>query len=220
MEYTSSGDQVSYPSIMETMFKSNPSMPSYFSLAMSRDASNNGNGGLFTIGGTPEFGNPAVNVSSDSYTAAPLLNDDSGYMSFYIINVDAFATTQVNTTNTNSTSNVTTKATRDAGATVIIDSGAPGMWVPQNVADAVNSHWSPSLSDDGSTVDCNAKLTQPFGVTIGGATYYMKAADLMNPNGDGTCSTAVYGVDGQYLLGDPLLKNVLAIYDWGNSQMA
>lgn len=197
-------------------------MPSYFSLAMSRDASGQGNGGLFTIGGTPQFGDPAVNISSDSYTSAPLLNDDSGYMSFYIINVDGFATAQANTTTNNSTSssNVTRKAVRDAGTEVIIDSGAPGMWVPQNVADAVNSNWSPALADDGSTVDCNAKLKQPFGVTIGGVTYYMQAADLMNPNGDGTCSTAVYGVDGQYLLGDPLLKNVLAIYDWGNSQMA
>lgn len=193
---------------MQTIFDSNPSLPQGFSIALSRDTSSNGNGGIFTIGGIPALDDPAVNVSSTSYTSAPLQIDADGSateLSFYSIFVDGFAVGDT---------------TDDAGAQVIIDSGAPSLDVPQDVASALNSLWSPSIGSDGRTLDCNAVLTASFGIAIGGATYYLDSADLISSNGDGTCSTAVNGADSGYILGDPFLKNVLAVYDWGNSQMS
>lgn len=217
-EIHSDGSTTQYTSIMDTLFKTHPTLPKYFSLAASRDAANTGNGGLFTIGGIPQLNNPNVNVSSTTYSSAPLQRDGSGALSFYSIFVDGFGIGGASVSNT--TGNLSTKATTyDAKTEVFIDSGAPGLYLPQDVAAAVNNLWSPPPASDG-TLDCNAVLKQNFGVTIGGTTYYMKSEDLMNPWGDGTCYSTVFGVDGGFMLGDPFLRNVLAIYDWANLQMS
>lgn len=192
---------------MQTIFDNNPSLPQYFSIALSRDESNSGNGGIFTVGGTPKLSDPSVNVSSDSYTSADLQIYANGgsetEFSFYAFSVDGFTVG---------------KDTLDPDTVVVVDSGDPGLTVPQDVADAVNSLWSPEI--DGDTLDCDAVLTKPFGVAIGGATYFISSQDLISQGNDGTCSTRIGGSDGLLLLGDPFLKNVLAVYDWGNSRMS
>lgn len=192
---------------MNTIFASYPSLPRYWSLALSRDNSANANGGIIAIGGTPAFDDPKVNVSSPTYSSAPLQIDPNvpGTISFYSIFVDGF---------------VLGSNSGDSGTQVIIDSGSPRLDIPADLADAVNALWYPAIASDGRTLDCNAVLTQSFAVVIGGVPYYISYVDLIASNGDGSCSSLVVGASSGYSLGDPFLRNVLAIYDWGASQMA
>jgi hypothetical protein len=74
---------------------------------------------------------------------------------------------------------------------VILDSGADVIEVPGMIAQAVNSAWSPPMNSEGNLA-CDATLTEPFGIAIGGATYYVDPADFVSPNGDGTCSGLLF----------------------------
>src|SRR2546429_1065051 len=109
------GESVLYSPIMETLFSADTSdwdFAKQFSLAISRDASRNGNGGILTIGGVPSLTDPSVNVSSQSYTSAPfqlVTSRSTSEYTFYPINVDGFVLGQSST---------------DVGTQIIIDSGA------------------------------------------------------------------------------------------------
>jgi hypothetical protein len=204
---------VPYSPIMDTLFSTDDpdgSLARQFTLAISRDASGTGNGGSLTIGGIPSLTDPSVNASSQSYTSAPfqfVASFSTSQYSFYSINVDGFVLGQSST---------------DAGTQVIIDSGANTIEVPSATAAAINSYWSPAGSDSNGVVilDCNAVLTEPFGIGIGGATYYINSVDIIGQSSDGTCYSLVSAGSGEYLVGDPLLKNVVAVYDWQDSVMS
>jgi hypothetical protein len=151
-----------------------------------------------------------VNASSQSYTSAPfqlVTSFSTSEYTFYSINVDGFVLGQSST---------------DAGTQVIIDSGASTIDVPSATAAAVNSHWSPAavFSNGLFFLDCNAVLTEPFGIGIGGATYYISSADMIGQSSDGTCYSLVSKGSDKFLVGDPFLKNVVAVYDWGNKVMS
>lgn len=195
---------------METFFVDtfDPPLAQYFAIALSRDNAGSGSGGTFTIGGVPDLTDPSINVSSTSYTSAAfqfVASQSTTKYSFYSFLVDSF---------------VLGTSSDGAGTQVILDSGADVIQVPNTIAQAVNSVWSPPM-DSGGTLACDARLTEPFGITIGGATYYVDSADLLFSNGDGTCSSLLAaGEEGEYLVGDPFLRNVLAVYDWGGEVMS
>jgi aspergillopepsin I len=202
---------IPYATIMDTFFEVatfTPPLAKQFSLAISRDTSGTGNGGTFTIGGIPSLTDPAVNVSSQTSTSAAfqyITGISTTNYSFYSILIDSF---------------VLGASTLDAGLQVIVDSGANAIEASTATANAINSAWSPAIDSNGN-LDCNAILTEPFGVAIGGTTYYIESADLIAQNPDGTCQSLVAaGSDGNYLIGDPLLRNVLAVYDWQDSVMS
>ena len=68
-------------------------------------------------------------------------------------------------------------------------------------------------------VDCNATAPE-FGVRIGAETFFINAEDLFLDNGDGTCISGVDDAgDSLSILGDVFLKNVLAVFDVGASEM-
>jgi len=195
---------------METIFEIdtfNPPLARQFSLAISRDESGNGNGGVFTIGGIPDLTDPAINASS-TYTSAPFQvfpSISSNVYSFYSILVDGI---------------VIGSNTYDQGVQVIIDSGANALDLPQDAADFINSNWSPPPDSNGA-LPCDAVLTVPVGITIGGATYYIDSQDLIGQFEGGVCASLVEaGSDNEYILGDPLLRNTLAVYDWDNQVMS
>lgn len=95
------------------------------------------------------------------------------------------------------------------------------------MANAVNKEFQPPAIFDPQTGTCavDCKATPPtFGVQIGGQAFYHNGADLVLTNGDGTCISslvAVEPVDGVVLhfLGDPFLKNVVAVFDFGENEM-
>ena len=127
--YTVAYEVVEYSPIMHTLFevdKFNLSIAKQFSLALSRDDSANGNGGILTLGGIPDLTDPAVNAS-DSYTYAPWQFDNSrstSDYSFYSIKVDGI---------------VIGSSTVDVGFQILIDSGANQFQVTEATATAINS---------------------------------------------------------------------------------
>lgn len=203
---------VEYNSIMANIESLDNGLPKQFAIALSRDNAKQAAGGSLTVGGVPKLHAPTVNVSSTKFTSAPFqfyTNISDTAYSFYSIKVDGFKVG---------------KTTSGAHQQIIIDSGAPTIDLPEAIANSVNSHWSPKgkLDEYGDfNIKCNAKLTQPFGVTVGGTTYYINPVDLIGHYGDGTCYSNVNaGSDGEFLIGDPFLKNVVAVYDWGHKRMS
>jgi len=208
-----SGPSEHYNSLFETMFVVDtftPTLEPCFSLALSRDESANGFGGSFIIGGVPNPNDPRINSSDSTAVSTPLVFYDSySSYSFYAIDIDSIwaAGTQV-----------------DAGTTMVIDSGAPGLYLPQDAADAFNAAWSPAgqLNSAGVVViDC-AATTPGLAIGIGGQWLPLNSLDLVYNSGD-YCYSAVQAASssssGIYLLGDPFLKNVVAVYDWANYAM-
>jgi hypothetical protein len=185
-----------------------PPLAKAFSIALSRDASNNGNGGVLTFGGLPDLTDPTINASS-TYTTAPwqyVVSQSATDLSFYSIYVDNL---------------VVGNSTVDAGLQIIVDSGANAFEVPDDTADMINSLWT-GVNDDG-TLDCtSATLTVPIGVTIGGTTYYIDPVDLIDQDPEtGACYTLVSTTTADYYsISDPLLKNVVAVYDWEDELLA
>jgi hypothetical protein len=107
----------------------------------------------------------------------------------------------------------------DEGVRVRIDSGNPFLMLPPDVTTAFNDLWG--VSSDG-TIDCSV-VAPDLWIGIGGDFIYINPLDLTFPdlNGDGTCSSAVIPTPagGPFWLGDPFLKSVVALFDWGNQVM-
>jgi hypothetical protein len=207
--YTSSGE-VEYNSIIDTAFEVDDlGIQRKFSMALSRDESANANGGVFTIGGIPDLTNPEVNAS-DVYTSAPwqfVPTRSNTTFTFYSIIIDNFMI--------GSTPEV-------PNFQVIMDSGVDHVEMPEDLANAVNQLWDPPLANDGS-LNCTAVLTEPFGVTIGGTTYYIDHRDLIGQADPetGICLSLIGpGGGGEFVVGDPLLKNTLAVFDWEGQQLS
>jgi len=112
---------------------------------------------------------------------------------------------------------------------VIVDSGTTLMYLPDQVAEAVNELFDPPsvyIPEEGVYEnDCDA--TPPtFAIRIGGTDFYINGADLLltgelgyDPE-TGGCTTGVQpGGAGPYILGDTFLKNVVAVFDIGASEM-
>lgn len=206
-----------YPPVMNTTFfsnKYNPPLPSMFSFALSRDSSNSGNAGKFTLGGIPSLSDPSVNVSSNSPTSAPFQINTlfSAHLSTYSINVDGFA--------------IGNNTLLEPNTQILFDTGGDVFEVPSDLLDAVYNSWSePVQMQDGTPVlSCSATLTRPIGLTIGGRTYYIQGQDLLFPN-DQDPSQCMLLVEGSseataIIVGDPFLKNVLAVFDWQGLEMS
>lgn len=108
---------------------------------------------------------------------------------------------------------------------MIVDSGTTLLYLPTGLTNQILSLYEPSgyYSDyyGGDVVLCNATAPE-FGVTINGTTFDINAADLILDEdfGDGICLTGIQdGSTGPYILGDVFLRNVIAVYDVGASEM-
>ena len=106
---------------------------------------------------------------------------------------------------------------------VIIDSGTTLIYLPTGIANAINALFvPPGVFNDyqaAYSVDCDA-VVPSLGIRIADETFYINPVDMILPVGDGTCITGVDdGGQGPYILGDVFLKNVIAVFDVGASQM-
>lgn len=109
---------------------------------------------------------------------------------------------------------------------MIVDSGPTFLYLPSELAEYVVDQYNPAgfyYYDLGiNIVQCDA--TAPtFGVEIGGTSFYINAADLIQDCGlnEGYCCTGLQdGGQGRYILGDTFLKNVYAVFDIGAAQMS
>jgi hypothetical protein len=100
---------------------------------------------------------------------------------------------------------------------ILIDSGNSNLVLPSDFANAYNGLWG--VNSAGS-VDCSA-VPAGLWIGVGGGFLYINPVDLIVTNGDGSCRSAVLPASAgdPYWLGDPFLKNVIALFGWGNQAM-
>jgi hypothetical protein len=193
-----------YNPLFTTMYAEGKVAP-LFSMAIGRGTS----GGVLAIGGLPE------GYSDTNFTSTPLLKSTlnsagkaSQQFRFYNISVDG-----VSFSGTQNTSPFF----------AIVDSGTNLNFVPDGVADALNGFFIPPATLDETSqlylVDCNATAPD-VGVVINGATFDINYVDMIVPNGDGTCASGMQrSASNLSVLGDVFMKNVLAVFDIGESKM-
>lgn len=217
-----------YSPIMNTIFFVENLTQPLFSLALARDTSNQfGFGGYLTIGGIPDITAPAVNASStfattslDYISALVPANqnpDNYQFYLYYLITIEGLVYGPF------------FPGFGESAVPFIVDSGTTLNYFPTEDADLFNAlFYPPAIYSDeygGYVVDCDA-IPPELGITIGGQTFYHNPSDLIFNTGlDNVCLSGVNdgGALGQgnvYILGDPFLKNVLAVFDVGNSSMS
>ncbi|MCJ1303494.1 hypothetical protein MMC08_006304 [Hypocenomyce scalaris] len=216
-------NEIEYNPIFTNMYEEG-NVPPYFSLAIER-----GNfGGYLAIGGlppvifTPVFASSPIQVLAVETVAG---SATTGQYSFYTITIGGLVYS--GSQNTNYTQGGWPSpfaASADPSQfQVIIDSGTTLIYLPIGIADAINALFDPpgvyNDTQAAYTVACNAAVPS-LGIEIGGTTFDINPVDMILPAGDGTCISGVDdGGPGPYILGDVFLKNVIAVYDVGASEM-
>jgi hypothetical protein len=181
---------------------------SQFALAISRDVSKTGNGGLLILGEVPESVLTSVSVNAAgpvaTATIAHTIGGPSGVYSFYAIEV----------------SGMVYENSKLKNHQYIIDSGNTLNVIPDGDATAINNLFVPPVDSDGS-LPCNAKTPAAVAFSIGGQTFNINPKDMIFKQADGTCISAFQpcGDCDFYVLGDPFLKNVLAIFKYTDLQV-
>ncbi|KAJ5627517.1 hypothetical protein N7528_004944 [Penicillium herquei] len=196
----------------------------YFSLALAHTSQNESTsfGGYMTLGGLPpvphssHFSNVPVEITSD----IPLWYTSGKKVRSY------WSTTISNVTFGSSLNNMTTNST---SFQAFFDSGNYISYLPSAIVDPINALFSPPAVYDSDlelyVVDCAAK-TPEFGIYLGDKMFFHNGSDLIYQTGDGYCVSSL-GSSADVSLGDitlnivgvPFLKNVVAVFDFGNDEM-
>ena len=204
---------IRYTPLISTIFEDHLSKP-LFAFAISRSTTR---GGVMTIGGIPRLHNPQVNATEGVVATVPIqpLANTSVFV-YYYVGINNFQYTG---------------ASPNAGqGQYLVDTGTSVNTFPSREAKAINALFDPpavfepSIGAGYYIVQCNATAPQ-LGITIGGQTFYHNPQDLIIPApgvGDGRCWSAVQGSLATLvlpILGFTFLKNVLAVFDVGNTEM-
>lgn len=213
-------------SIINTIFEVDKLTAPILSLALSRDTSNTSYGGVLAIGGTPNFKSPTVNASS-AFARVPIEYDPTlagKQYGHYLFNYSSVSYT-----------NGTTTGHNDTSIQVVADSGAPTISLPAHLAKEINAMFDPpaELVDGAYIVGCDAKAPR-VSFEIGGHDFSIYPPDLIYHAISNTtakadsgyavhCASAVQadssGSGGFSILGEPFLKNVLGVFDWGSHEI-
>lgn len=215
------GHNYNYNTLFQSMYASNLTAP-VFSIAMSRDPNY---AGVLALGGIPDV------PISPYFVSVPIkpvgVNASSGDIvyEFYTIIIDGFAfssTPNAQFNPYNYPNNLKTTLSGN-GTNSIIDSGTSLIYIPDNIASAVNNLFSPPGTYDEDTltweVDCDA-IPPTFGVSIGQKVFYVNGGDMILQNGPSTCISGVQAnLGGLTILGDVWMKSVLCVFDLGAEMM-
>lgn len=206
-------DPENYSPIINTIFNVENLTEPVFSLSISRNPNIFGFGGYLTIGGIPNISDPSVNASNYfAVTPIEFLSSPRpvDFFTFYLIDVDEIVYSDSPGPNTTQ---------------FIVDSGTTINYFPTADADAINELFDPPAMYSEELgiyiVPCNATPPE-VGVIIAGETFYHNPVDLIQnlELGPELCGSAILDGGDTLILGDTFLKNVLAVFDVGNSQMA
>lgn len=221
--------QVEYTPFIGSAIKQKLISP-MFSLALERGANGAADGGYIALGGLPPV------TFDHTFSSAPIeilqlqseLPDDTAtQFSFYTIQPDGF---------------ILGDAVREASEIdaiypfqpttfpMVVDSGTTLIYLPAHLAKEINSLFDPPsryIEDEGVYENYCAGVKAPdFAVRIAGTDYYINGKDLiLNSKGNkdpytGGCITGIQdGGTGPFILGDVFLKNVVAVFDVGASEM-
>lgn len=219
-------NRIRYDPLFTNMYKQGLVDP-YFSLAIDRLPQNasSGPGGYLGLGSLPPV------AHNSNFAKAPVEITDTIPASFtngtkeiteWTLTVDSITYGGAQSLHTNSTP-----------FQAVVDSGNAFNILPLDMANAVNQAFRPPAATNTSAqiglgqgtyvVDCDA-VPPTFGVAIGGHTFYHNGQDLILPYGSNTCISAIGAVVptagiSLAFLGDAFLKNVVAVFDFGNNEM-
>ena len=185
---------------------------------------NKSDGGVIATGGVPSLTDPTINASSTFVStpfeilASQFINPGTPQYQFSVINI----------------TDILFRPDYIYGASLvspfpeqfIVDSGTTLNYVPTDTAIAFNSLWDPpayGYEDTGLFfVNCTA-TPAPFAVVIDDTVFQHNLLDSVLNEGDDICLSGIQdsgsNVVGTNILGDVLLKNVLAVFDWGTYEM-
>ncbi|KAI9696907.1 MAG: hypothetical protein M1820_007982 [Bogoriella megaspora] len=200
-----------YQPIFTTMIARDLIQQPIFSLAIYRTYGDSTDGGYLCLGGLPDPN--TVSYSQDFATVPIETTLGVSYYMFYTITVDGF-----------NYGNATSKRAVAASQQAIVDSGTTLMYLPSDLAHSINSQFNPPADYDEDyelwNVDCNA-IAPDLSLVIGGKTFTIYGADLVvQSTTSDYCSSGVQEAIAPFgILGDVFLKNVVAVFDVGNSQM-
>ncbi|KAL8704716.1 MAG: hypothetical protein Q9201_002140 [Fulgogasparrea decipioides] len=204
--FDTAADELDYSPLFTSMYTQRRVAP-VFSLAINRGEES---GGLLALGGLPP-------VKHDEYFASTPIeqsvarpgNAAKPEYQYYTISVQGIKY-----------GNTSEKAELRAD----VDSGTSLVFLPSKTASRINRLFDPPGRYDASTgeyaVDCKAKAPR-FGILIGGHTFFVNRRDLIIKTQTGGCITGITNsiLGRPAVLGDVFLKNVLAVFDVGASQM-
>ena len=217
---TGSAVKLKYNPIFTSMYTEGLVDP-VFSLAIDRGDSS---GGILTLGRLP------TTVISSQFISVPLemmtlhdanstelismqnSMDSKPAYQFYAIHIDGFVYGHIRPAPLIVTS-----------IQVIVDSGNTLNRIPANTSMAINEQFDPPARYNkfrgAYMVQCDATAPQ-FGVTIAGQTFYINKVDMIYKAGPNDCLSAITDApNGMSILGDAFLKNVVAVFDVGASEM-
>ncbi|EAT80295.2 hypothetical protein SNOG_12482 [Parastagonospora nodorum SN15] len=188
-------------------------------------------GGLLAIGGIPS------SITNDGrWVQVPVQPLVQGIYAYYSITVDGYDITPPTASGTPTSSRAPTATPTGRYASskqnMIIDSGTSLLYFPDEIASYIASLFDPPARYISSTntyvVLCTARAPR-VGVRIGGQSYFISEADLMNKGpgavggsyvgaGTGECAVAIQNaMGGTLVLGDAWLKNVVVVFDLANA---
>ncbi|OQE25328.1 hypothetical protein PENSTE_c006G03810 [Penicillium steckii] len=218
-------DRMAYDPVLFTM-QQNGLIDPYFSLALARTPQNasRGFGGYLTLGGLP----PVKHSSKFSSVPVKILdsipkNITSG------LHARAYWASTVSSVSYGPSSGGKLK-TNSTSFKFFLDSGNYIQYLPSAIANPINDLFDPPAKYvegyEGFVVDCSAK-TPKFGLTLGNQTFFHNGRDLIYQTDDGTCISNIAPSESVPLLkqldinilGVPFLKNVVAVFDFGENEM-
>lgn len=202
----SESNSVDYSPLFTSMYSQGLVAP-VFSLAIARGAQS---GGLLALGGLPPVQHSPYFACAPLQKSTVIGQADAEYQ-FYQIMIDGVT--------------YGNKSEKNEYLTAI-DSGTSLIFLPGEVAYAVNQMFDPPAIFDtvnrNYAVDCASKAPR-FGISIAGHTFYVNPTDLIlhTQDQDGSCITGIneLGYGRPVVLGDVFLRNVLAVFDIGASEM-
>ena len=218
-------NRLTYNPLMNTMADQGLMDP-YFSLALAHTPQNASTsfGGYMTLGGLPP-----VDHSPDFSTVPVEITD--GIPLWYTSGKKQrsyWTTTVSNVTYGSSMDDLTTNTT---SFQTFFDSGNYFSYLPTEIVEPINALFSPpavyNSSVEAYVVDCDAK-PPAFGISLGDQTFYHdgSSTDMIFQTGDGYCTTSLASSDGVSIggvtlniIGVSFLKNVVAVFDFGNDEM-
>ncbi|KAL2788134.1 aspartic peptidase domain-containing protein [Aspergillus keveii] len=194
------GTQQPYNPVVINMYEQHLVEP-YISLAMNRLPRNQseGDGGYLTLGGLP-----LVDVTSN-FTTVPLEYLDGALVVSQRIDYVDHGHMQM-------------------PYQTIVDSGGPYLRLPKDTAEEYNQGFEPAGKWDADTgfyeVQCDA-VPPRLSLTIGNHSFTHNPADLISRDDEGRCFSVVVPASTTGILsrsiGVPFLKNVVAVFDYGQS---
>ena len=200
-----------YSPLLSTIFAKGLTPP-LFAFAISRSAPK---AGVMTVGGLPDLHEPSINVTSQSVEAIVPIEKYDGlqHYSWFVITVDSL--------------NYPGAAAGAGKGQWVVDSGTIQTLVGKEQARYINTLFNPPAQYNETLglylVECNATAPD-FGVEIGGKFFNFNSKDMiLSGQGDTVCESAIQPstTAGSYppILGSTFFRNVLAVFDVGESQM-